>query len=132
MPHGTFVTVVNCMDGRVQEPVSFWMRQQFGADYVDTITEPGPDGLFSRSQYSLIDSIRRRVDISVNAHGSRVVAVVAHHDCTGHPVSRDQHLRDLECALRCMQSWHLPARLLGLLVNEHWQVELISDSGDPA
>lgn len=119
-------------DGRVQEPVSAWLNQRFHADCVDAVTEPGPDGLFSRSQYSLIESIRRRVDISVNAHGSRVVAVVAHHDCAGNPVERDQHLRDLACALRCMGSWHLPVRLLGLFVNERWQVELISDTGGSA
>ncbi|HPD30111.1 MAG TPA: hypothetical protein PLL20_08965 [Phycisphaerae bacterium] len=109
--------------------MSAWLNQRFHADCVDAVTEPGPDGLFSRSQYSLIESIRRRMDISVNAHGSRVVA---HHDCAGNPVERDQHLRDLACALRCMGSWHLPVRLLGLFVNERWQVELIWDTGGSA
>jgi len=100
MSHGVFVTAITCMDGRIQEPVSTWLKKRFHADYVDTITEPCIDGIFGRGQYSLMDSIRRRAEISVNVHGSRVVALVSHHDCAGNPVDRDQHLRDLACSLR--------------------------------
>ena len=132
MSHGVFVTAITCMDGRIQEPVSGWLKKRFHADYVDTITEPCIDGIFSRSQYTIMDSIRRRAEISVNAHGSRVLALVSHHDCAGNPVDRDQHLRDLACSLRYVQGWNLPVRVVGLFVNEHWEVELISDSGGNA
>ncbi len=129
MSHGVFVTAITCMDGRIQEPVSGWLKRRFHADYVDTITEPCIDGIFGRSQYSIMDSIRRRAEISVNAHGSRVVAVVGHHDCAGNPVDREQHLRDLACAAKCVQGWLLPVRVVGLYVNDRWQVEPVSDTG---
>ena len=77
-----------------------------------------------------MESIRRRTEISVNAHGSRVVAVVSHHDCAGNPVDRDQHLRDLACSSKCVQGWRLPVRVVGLFVNERWEVEPISDTGE--
>ena len=128
MADGRFVTVINCMDGRVQEPVSHWMKSRFDADYVDTITEPGPDGILSgSSDETLTASIRRRVEISVNAHGSRVVAVVAHHDCAGNPVSITEHLEQLRRCVDSIRAWRLPVRVVGLWVNEKWQVELQQD-----
>ena len=41
-----FCTVINCMDGRVQLPVIRHMKERFNAEYVDSITEPGPNNLF--------------------------------------------------------------------------------------
>jgi hypothetical protein len=29
-------------DGRVQEPVITWMKDAYGVQYVDDVTEPGP------------------------------------------------------------------------------------------
>ncbi|MBU0718256.1 MAG: hypothetical protein KJ749_08415 [Planctomycetes bacterium] len=128
MAAGTFITAVNCMDGRVQEPVVAWMKQRFEADYVDMITEPGPDRIMTAGPPEERESIRRRVDISVNVHHSRVVAMVVHHDCAGFPVSRPQHLAALQECINTIESWVPEVRVLGLWVGEDWQVELISDS----
>ena len=129
MAEGTFVTAINCMDGRVQEPVIKWMKQRFEADYVDSITEPGPDRIMVSGPAYLQDSIKTRVDISVNGHGSRVVAVVAHHDCTGYPVSKDEHLAGLPTCTALIESWRFSVRILAIWLDENWQVEVISDSG---
>lgn len=130
MAHGVFVTAINCMDGRTQEPVAVWMKRQFGADYVDTITEPGPDRVLADGPPDLIESIRRRVEISVRAHGSRVLTLVAHDDCAGNPVSREEHLQQLEKATNRILNWGLPGlRLLTVFVDESWTVEVISDTG---
>ncbi len=96
----TFATVINCMDGRVQEPVIAWMKQHYKVDYVDDITEPGPICMLTDcADPSAVESIRRRLDISINKHGSHVVAVVAHHDCAGNPVSKEQQLHQLALAI---------------------------------
>jgi hypothetical protein len=42
-----FCTAVTCMDGRVQLPVNAYLRERFGADFVDTITEPGPNAVLA-------------------------------------------------------------------------------------
>ncbi len=128
MAKGLFVTAINCMDGRVQEPVSGWMKERFGADYVDMITEPGPDGILARGEPGQVESIRKRVDISVNGHGSRVVAVVGHYDCAGNPGPKEQHLEQIEKSVERIKSWGQPVRVLGLWVNENRQVELVYDS----
>ena len=81
-----FATAINCMDGRVQMPVIEYMKSKYGIDYVDMITEPGPNKILSENKdKNSIDSIKRRVKISVEAHKSRLIAVVGHHDCAGNP-----------------------------------------------
>jgi hypothetical protein len=130
MPEGTFVTAINCLDGRTQEPVNRWLRFEFIADYVDTITEPGPDGLLAEGAAEAVESIKRRVLISVEKHGSRVIAVVAHHDCAGNPVSKAAHLDQLRRSIALIQSWHLPAEVVGLWVDDRWQVRTLADASE--
>ena len=36
-----FCTAVNCMDGRVQLPVTSYLQERFNVEHVDSITEPG-------------------------------------------------------------------------------------------
>ena len=132
MAQGTFVTAINCMDGRVQEPVVQWLKKRFETDYVDMITEPGPDRVMTQGSPDALESIRNRVDISVNTHGSRVVVIVTHHDCAGFPVSRDKHLAAAAKCVEIIDSWLFPVRIVTLWVNENWQVELIYDSREKA
>lgn len=128
MVKGTFVTAINCMDGRVQEPVITWMKENFKADYVDMITEAGPDGILANGPYRTIGAIIDRVRISINAHGSGVVAVVAHSGCAGNPVTKKEHMEHLELAVKEVMSWAPEERVLGLWVNKNWDVELIFDA----
>jgi len=88
-----FATAINCMDGRTQMQVNRYLRDFFSVDVVDTVTEPGPDGILaSQTDPVLVDSILKRVAISVDQHGSQGIAVVGHHDCAGNPVEKAQHL----------------------------------------
>ncbi|MFH1373423.1 MAG: carbonic anhydrase [bacterium] len=124
MATGTFVTAINCMDGRTQVPVNDWMKASFDADYVDTITEPGPDGILSDRNHSLVTSIKDRVLISVQKHHSEVVAIVAHGDCAGNPVSKDEHLIMLRRAVDTIAGWKLNVTVVGLWLEEtDWQVQ---------
>lgn len=104
------------------------MRSEFHVDYVDMITEPGPDKIMTIGSPAQVDSIRTRVAISVEKHHSTTVAVVGHHDCTGNPVSKETHRDQIRGAVRVIESWRLPVRLLGLWVNERWAVETICDT----
>lgn len=139
MAEGRFVTAINCMDGRVQEPVFRWMTRRLGADYVDMITEAGPDGILASPSTAadpnqaarrdqLIESIRQRALISVQGHFSRVVAIVGHHDCAGNPVDDDTHQAQVRESFELLRSWGLGIRLLGLWVNHRWTVAAICDS----
>ena len=90
----TFASALNCMDGRVQLSVNEAVREIFGVSFVDTITAPGIVRFFSdetgaAETTAALTSIR----ISVERHGSRAIAVAAHHDCAGNP-SSDQIQRE--------------------------------------
>jgi len=122
MADGKFGTAINCMDGRVQIPVIEWMKKNFGLDYVDMVTEPGPEGKMASGDVDMIESIKKRVRISVEKHGSEIVIIVAHHDCAGNPVSRVTHEEQLVESIRVVKSWNLPVRIAGIWLDENWQV----------
>ena len=79
-----FACVINCMDGRVQDAVKNFMQKNYGVDYVDMVTEPGPNKILAdASEATIIENIRKRVEVSVHHHGSKVIAIVGHFGCAG-------------------------------------------------
>ena len=128
MPKSEFVTAINCMDGRVQEPVLRWMTRRLAAVYVDMITEPGPNRILASEPGPQVDSIRNRVLISVKKHGSNAVAIVGHHDCAGNPASDETQFEQVKQSASLLSSWNLGVRVLGLWVNKRWAVEVICDT----
>jgi len=125
MAHGIFGTVINCMDGRTQLPVNEYLKKHYHLDFVDTITEPGPVKILAEN-LAEATSIQHRVKISVEAHGSKLIAIVAHYDCAGNPVPKEIQLEQLESALKIVRTWHNEVQCIGLWVNEKWQVELVN------
>jgi len=122
----TLVTAINCMDGRTQRPVRRWMEAEYGVDYVDMITEPGPDAILAGGDETLVASIKNRVLISVEKHGSKVVAIVAHGDCAGNPVTKDEHMAMLVQAAQTVKEWDLPVTIVGLWIDaEDWEVRKV-------
>jgi hypothetical protein len=115
-------TAINCIDGRVQEPVAAWLKERYHLDYVDMITEPGADKVLATGSPEALTAIREKVEISVHHHGSTVVAVAGHHDCAGNPVSPEEHYEHIRAALRTLRFWNIPATIIGLWVDENWQV----------
>jgi len=122
-----FGTAINCIDGRTQQRVIDYMAQKHGVDGVDMVTFPGADGIFSsEGRAAEVELARRAVSISVERHGSKVIAVVGHHDCAGNPVDKEQHYMHIRRAVEKMQSWGFAARIIGLYVNDNWQIEEVS------
>jgi len=120
------------MDGRTQQPVIDWMKKQYGVDYVDMITEPGPDGILARREMDIVAQIKTRVLISVEKHGSQAVALIAHGDCAGNPVGKDEHLGHLRKGMELIRSWELPVEIVGLWIDsESWQVDVITAISKP-
>lgn len=104
MTNNIFATAINCMDGRVQVPVIDWLRRQYGADYVDMITEPGPERLLAEGKDLMASaSIRRRLEISVNRHNSKLVAIAGHHDCAGNPTDKETQLEQILTAMKTVK-----------------------------
>ncbi len=123
---GKFGTAINCMDGRVQLPVIDWLKKNYSLDYVDMITEPGPDKLLTQGTTEQKDSIKARVLISVKAHGSDTILIAAHYDCAGNPVAEQEHRRQVVESINVVRSWNLPVkRIVGAWINSDWTLEVI-------
>ncbi len=122
----SFCTAINCMDGRVQLPVIEYLKKQCGAKYGDMITEAGPNKILAeRTNQASIDSILARVDISVNKHGSRLIAVIGHHDCAGNPTDEAIQRGHTATAVEFIADKYPQCEVIGLWIDENWQVSTI-------
>ncbi|WP_231272453.1 carbonic anhydrase [Clostridium botulinum] len=94
---GTFTVAISCMDGRIQNAVRKFMKNKFHVDYVDMVTEAGPDKILAEGiNEFLIQSIKNRVELSIDSHEAKAIAVVGHFDCAGNPVDKEQHIKDIK------------------------------------
>jgi hypothetical protein len=122
-----FGTAINCIDGRTQQPVTNYIKQNYTVDIVDMITFPGADGIFSNKLRDVESSLAKHsAYISVEKHNSQIVAIVGHYDCAGNPGDKNYHYGQIKEALQEISLWKLPAKVIGLYVNENWQVEEVT------
>lgn len=75
---------------------------------------------------AILESIQKRMNISVNLHGSKVVAVVAHHDCAGNPVEKEKQIEQLNASINTLKSWGFAVEYIKLWVDNNWRVQLIN------
>jgi len=121
-----FATAINCMDGRVQVPVIEYIKTRYQVDFVDMITEAGPIFALSQSgEDNIAESIRKRAELSVQKHRSRLIALVAHDDCAGNPVGKDAQIQQVRLALRNVAAWDIGVQVVGLWIDEHGGVEKV-------
>ena len=119
----SFCTAVNCIDGRVQLPVIRFLQERFGVLYVDLVTEPGPvRSLAGPADAETKRSILRRVAMSIDAHESGVVAVVAHAGCAGNPTDDEQQRLQLAESAGYLAENIPGVSIVGLWVDERWSV----------
>ncbi len=123
----SFCTLINCMDGRTQEPAMTWLKERTGVEYVDSITEAGPDGILTNHEHPLLQNILTRIRISRDKHGSKVLALVAHHDCAGNPGERAMHLQHLTKAANTLKRLNLGMQFFALWIDENWEVHLVQE-----
>lgn len=127
----SFCTVINCMDGRVQLPVIQYLQQRFGVAYVDAVTAAGPNvELAERPDARVARALLRRLDISVERHGSVGVAVVGHHDCAGNPTPREVQEDHLRRAVALVREHAGDLPVIGLWVDEQWRVHEVVPAGE--
>jgi hypothetical protein len=133
--HGQFATALNCMDGRAVGAVLNYFQNEHDITYVDTITDAGMDGICSRPTAEQMNALKKRVvEISVQHHGSRIVAVVGHADCAGNPVDEEKHKEDIKRGVGLVSYWDYgvdeAVHVLGLWVAEvdgQWKVAELVD-----
>ena len=119
----TRATCLNCMDGRVQLPVLTWIKNNYPVDFVDVITEAGMDGVLAKQED--ISEVMRSIKVSVNINKSTRFFVVGHYDCRGNPINEKDHRKEIGAATMRLRSLFPDQEVMGLWVNDKWQVELV-------
>lgn len=101
----TFFTVLGCMDGRCQKVVADYGKQQFGTQYGDTITEAGLVGLLANNPSpQLLESLKKKIMISLEKHGSKGIVIDGHAECAGNPVDDEKHKDDIRSSIQFIKS----------------------------
>lgn len=119
-----FACAINCMDGRVQDAVKNYMQKNYRVDYVDMITEPGPNKIICNKEecdLAVIEDIKKRVEISVKYHGTKVVAIVGHEGCAGNPASKEEQIQQLKKCKEAVDAFGFPLEVILLYVEGDWQ-----------
>jgi hypothetical protein len=122
-----FATSINCIDGRIQIPVSNWIKQKYFVDYVDVISHPGSDKVIGEKIIEGIAEIKSKVLVSINAHNSKLIVISGHHDCAGNPVSKEMHMTQIKKSINLIKSWDYPVTVIGIWVNDKWEIEEIQE-----
>ena len=115
------------MDGRVQLPIIYWIKENYGVDYVDMITEAGMDGVLTDESYKYVDSIIEKIELSLEKHNSGIIFVVGHHDCGGNPVDDEIHKKQIRITVEKVKRWKPFMKIIGLWVSNKWTVEKITE-----
>jgi hypothetical protein len=111
------------MDGRIQIPLTNWIKENFSVDYVDTITEPGIDKLVADN--TDLESIKIKVGISINKHESELIVFSGHYDCAGNPVSNEEHITQIKKGIEVISSWNLGVKVVGVWVDDMWKINTV-------
>lgn len=123
-----FAAVINCIDGRSHLPVINWVQSHLDVEFVDMITEPGPTKTLSQFPSQATRAIYEKAAISATAHGADTVAVVGHYDCAADPASTEKHHQQIVKSVQVITSWALFQRVIGLWINEKWEIEEVYES----
>ena len=117
-----FATVINCIDGRTQEPVIHYMKNNFNINYVDMITEPGPNRILAENtSLNTIESLKNKVKISIEKHSSELIAIVGHYDCATNVVDDNIQKDQLKKAKNIVSSWGFSVDIIALWLDENFK-----------
>jgi carbonic anhydrase len=81
-----FAAVITCMDGRIQTRTIDQLMTRFGARHIDNITTTGAVRHLAGTVTATGEGLLESLTVSINAHGTTQVAIVAHAGCAGNPV----------------------------------------------
>ena len=122
----TFCTSIHCIDGRIQEPIIQFIKDNYNIDYVDTITEPGPIKILTEHRdKNLVVSILSRTNISIEKHRSRLIFVSGHYDCAGNPANEDIQKQQIKDSVKYLEKTYPGIKIVGLWIDKNWRVNKI-------
>jgi hypothetical protein len=113
------------MDGRSKRKVNDYLSTTFGARNIDTITTAGA------VRHLAVDTAQTPIllanlAISIDKHRSRQIAIAAHADCAGNPVSDKTQKDEIGRAVRRIAELHPGAEVIGIWLDRNLIVERVA------
>jgi len=122
----SFCTSIHCIDGRIQEPIIRFLKDEHKIAFIDTVTEPAPCKILSEnSDEQAINSIIERVNISITRHHSNLIAVSGHYDCAANPGSEKKQKEQIRDSIQYLESRYPQKLVIGLWISGNWQVSRV-------
>ena len=121
----SFYTAINCMDGRIQESVANYIKNDNNVLFVDMITSAAPVKILSNKKSKNLEHIISCVDISLKKHQSKGIAIIAHYDCAGNPIPDAEQKKILKKAVIFLSKIYADVSVCGLWVDKNIEVEKI-------
>ena len=87
------------------------------------ITGAGPVRILSNKKLDNLESIISCIDISLKKHKSKGIAIVAHYDCAGNPISDEEQKKLLQKAVIFLTNKYINVSVCGLWVDKDQKVE---------
>ena len=112
------------MDGRIQEPIIKYLKNNYVISYVDTVTEPGPCKILAENEDKRsVNAILDRVNISINKHGSKLIAISGHHDCAGNPCDEETQKQQIKQSIEFLNNNYPGIEIIGLWIENEWKID---------
>lgn len=124
-PADVFAVMLTCIDGRVHQPLTEWIRSRYGVDYADVVTEPGIDAVLAAGSDHVRQALLDKICVSRLAHHSGWLVVAGHHDCAANPVDRATHELQTTAAVEFLRSALPRLDVVGVYVDENWTPQAI-------
>jgi len=122
-PAPTFCASIHCMDGRIQEPIIKYLKENYSVAYVDAITEPGPCKILAENKNKiLINSIMERAKISINKHDSKLIAISGHYDCAGNSCDEEMQKKQIRESIKYLKNHYPEIKIIGLWIDNEWKI----------
>lgn len=115
-----FAVLLNCIDGRAQQPAAAWVRENLDVEFVDVVTEPGVDAVLARGQEATREALLDKVCVSRIAHGAVGLVVAGHHDCAANPGDAEAHAQDITRAVDALRKALPEIPVQGLYIDATW------------
>lgn len=127
----SFATVITCIDGRIQESAAKWAKKEFEVEFVDMITWPGAECVLAGTGDEII-ALRKNINKRLTNHASPFIIIAGHDHCTYNNVLKDEKVKQLQTAIKVVQSWKLEGvkSVRGIYIEERWipeEIELPAD-----
>jgi len=112
------------MDGRPQRKIADYLTASFGVRHLDTITTAGTVRHLAE-ETNQTSTLLQNLTMSIDKHGSRHIAIVAHRDCAGNSVADKTQKQQVRDAMARLQDHYPNVEIIGLWLGEHWIVERV-------